>query len=82
MFLIMPDSHARYPVQSLVRATAAIRVAEQAISMRDAINLVRQQTTGRILDAQDRGDHYRVKVLSQDGVVRVYRVDAKSGAVR
>lgn len=50
--------------------------------MRDAINLVRQQTTGRILDAQDRGDHYRVKVLSQDGVVRVYRVDAKSGAVR
>lgn len=82
MLVIMPDSHARYPAQSLVRADAAIRVAEQAISMRDAINLVRQQTTGRILDAQDRGDHYRVKVLSEDGVVRVYRVDAKSGAVR
>ena len=59
-----------------------IRVAERAVSMRDAINRVRQLSSGRILDAQDRGNHYRIKVLTQDGIVRVYSVDAATGAVR
>jgi uncharacterized membrane protein YkoI len=59
-----------------------MRVAERAISMGDAISRVRRQTGGRVLDAQDKGSHYRVKVLTPQGEVRVFRVDAMTGAVR
>lgn len=76
------DAHARSPVQVDHFEARTIRVADRAVSMRDAINRVRQQTGGRVLDAQDAGDHYRVKVLTPDGVVRVFRVDASTGAVR
>ncbi|HUU73109.1 MAG TPA: hypothetical protein VMW70_10820 [Burkholderiales bacterium] len=76
------DANARYPSQGNGSGGQTIKVADRAVSMRDAINRVRQQTPGRILDAQDQGDHYRVKVLTPDGVVRIYRVDASTGAVR
>jgi uncharacterized membrane protein YkoI len=76
------DAYARGLEQSGPFQVRAIKVADRAVSMRDAINLVRQQSGGRVLDAQDRGDHYRVKVLTPEGVVRVFRVDARTGAVR
>jgi len=76
------DAHARGPVQTSHFEARAIKVADRAVSMKDAINRVRQQTGGRVLDAQDGGDHYRVKVLTPEGVVRVFRVDARTGAVR
>lgn len=78
----MYDAHARRLVQADQFQARAIKVADRAVSMKDAINRVRQQTAGRVLDAQDEGDHYRVKVLTPDGVVRVFRVDARTGAVR
>ncbi|NIO40600.1 MAG: hypothetical protein GTO41_10705 [Burkholderiales bacterium] len=58
------------------------RVAERTVSLRQAVNLVRQQTGGRVLDAQDQGTHYRIKVLTPEGEVRIYRVDAGTGAIR
>lgn len=78
----MQDAHARTPVQADHFQARSIRVADRAISMRDAINRVRQQTGGRVLDAQDAGDHYLVKVLTPQGVVRVFQVDASTGAIR
>jgi uncharacterized membrane protein YkoI len=50
--------------------------------MREAVSRVRQQTGGRVLDAQDRGTHYRIKVLTPEGEVRIFRVDAQTGAIR
>jgi uncharacterized membrane protein YkoI len=78
----MNDALARGPVQTDQFQGRMIKVADRAVSMRDAINRVRQQTGGRVLDAQDGGDHYRVKVLTPEGVVRVYQVDARTGAIR
>ncbi len=78
----MQDVHARTPAQADHFQPRSIKVADRAVSMRDAIDRVRQQTGGRVLDAQDGGDHYLVKVLTPQGVVRVFRVDASTGAVR
>jgi uncharacterized membrane protein YkoI len=69
-------SHAGYP------ATGFVRVAARPVSMRDAINKVRQQTGGRVLDAQDLGSQYRIKVLTPKGDIRIFHVDAQTGAVR
>ena len=68
--------HAGYPV------TRQVRVAERPVSMSEAIDKVRQQTGGRVLDAQDQGNQYRIKVLTPKGDVRIYHVDAQTGAVR
>ena len=76
------DAYARQPGRGSHPTQGLIKVAERAVSMREAINRVRQQTGGRVLDAQDRGDHYRVKVLTPEGEVRVFRVDARTGAIR
>ncbi|HWQ37161.1 MAG TPA: hypothetical protein VNM24_00925 [Burkholderiales bacterium] len=52
------------------------------ISIEQAIDSVRSATGGRVLDVRDRGDEYRIKVLTRDGEVRTVRVDAYSGALR
>ena len=70
------SGHAGYP------ATGLVKVAERPVSMRQAIDKVRQQTGGRVLDAQDQGNQYRIKVLTPKGEVRIFHVDAQTGAVR
>ena len=77
-----PEALAGYTSTTGYPADAFVRVAERPVSMRDAINRVRQQTGGRVLDAQDQGSHYRIKVLTPKGEVRIFRVDAQTGAVR
>jgi len=70
----------------LARNSAAyarlIDVADGAISMSEAIDRVRKSTGGRVLDAQDAGSHYRIKVLTRDGEIRVMRVDARTGRIQ
>ena len=58
-----------------------IKVADRAVSISEAIDRVRKSTGGRVLDAQDAGSHYRIKVLTRDGEVRVMRVDARTGSI-
>ncbi len=53
------------------------------ISIEQAIQSVQRATgSSRVLDARDRGDEYRIKILTRDGEVRTVRVDAYSGAMR
>jgi len=77
-------SHAAYG--QLARNTGTsdrlIKVADRAVSMGDAIDRVRKSTGGRVLGAQDAGGHYRIKVLTPDGEVRVMRVDARTGSIQ
>ena len=80
--LAPPDADARHATTAVYPAASFVRVAERAVSMRDAVSRVRQQTGGRVLDAQDRGTHYRIKVLTPQGDVRIFRVDAQTGAIR
>ncbi len=77
-----PDSYARPATTAVDLVDAFVRVAQRAVSMREAVSRVRQQTGGRVLDAQDRGTHYRIKVLTPEGEVRIFRVDAQTGAIR
>ena len=76
------DAYPRQASTVVYPAASIIKVAERSISMRDAVSRVRQQTGGRVLDAQDRSTHYRIKVLTPRGEVRIFRVDAQTGAVR
>jgi len=57
-------------------------VAQRALSMSEAIDRVRKSTGARVLDAQDAGSHYRIKVLTRNGEVRVMQVDARTGKIR
>lgn len=52
------------------------------ISAGEAAQIVQRRTGARVLDAQPARDGYRVKVLTRQGEVRVYFVDAQTGAVQ
>jgi uncharacterized membrane protein YkoI len=61
-------------------------LVREAISEDVAVALVREQTDGKVVRV-DRGMEggtlvYRIRVLSPDGRLREYRVDATTGAVR
>ena len=58
------------------------RVAENRISLDQAVATVQRAIGGRVLDAREVGNGYRIKVLTPDGEVRVVFVDARSGAIR
>lgn len=49
------------------------------ISLDEAVARVRRDTGGRVLSAEPRDGHYRIKVLMPNGAVRVVNVDARSG---
>jgi hypothetical protein len=63
-------------------AFAPQAVAERRISLQQAVERVQRATGGRVLDAKDLGDHYRVKVLTRSGEVRIVVVDAASGDMK
>ena len=57
-------------------------VADKGISKEDAIKVVLKKYGGKVLDAQDQGDTYQVKVVGDDSVVRKVTVDAATGKIR
>lgn len=73
------------PAQARQRAPdgfAVQRVAENRVSLDQAVAMVQRATGGRVLDAREAGGGYRIKVLTRDGEVRVVFVDARTGAMR
>lgn len=52
------------------------------ISASEAAQIVQRKTGARVLDAQPVRGGYRVKVLTSQGEVRVYFVDAETGAMQ
>ena len=56
--------------------------ADRRIGMNDAIAKVQRRTGGRVLDARETSDGYRLKVLTRNGEVRVIFVDAATGEMR
>lgn len=57
-------------------------VADRRVTLAQAIESVQRATGGKVLDAKDAGNGYRIKVLTRDGQVRVVFVDAQTGAMR
>ena len=64
------------------RAFSAHRVAQQRITLQQAIDIVQRATGGRVLDAKEGNGQYRIKVLTRNGEVRVVYVDAQTGEMR
>ncbi len=58
------------------------QLAQQRISIEQAIAIVQRETGGRVLDARAQGQQYRIKVLTRSGEVRVVYVDAATGSMR
>lgn len=62
-----------------------MQLAQATMSAEEAAALVRARTGGRVLsvDTVHRRDRvfYRVKVLTPEGEVRIFMVDAASGAM-
>jgi uncharacterized membrane protein YkoI len=56
--------------------------ADRRITLNEAVERVQRRTGGRVLDARDLGDAYRLKVLTRNGEVRVIFVDAATGSFR
>jgi uncharacterized membrane protein YkoI len=61
---------------------APYSTADTRVSLEQAIQSVQRATGGRVLDAREVRDGYRIKVLTRRGEVRVVYVDAKTGAMR
>lgn len=59
--------------------------ARAAVSANEAAEIVRNRVGGKILAVEtlrdENGTVYRVKILTRDAEVRVYHVDARSGAI-
>ncbi len=62
---------------SLLLNTSAY-AAPKASSKQQAINIATQQHPGRVLGVKRQADVYKVKILSDNGKVRVIQVDAKN----
>jgi uncharacterized membrane protein YkoI len=56
------------------------------ISEDDAVAMVRERTGGKVLRVERRGEDsevtYLIRVLTPDGRLREYRVDARTGRMR
>lgn len=61
------------------RASRRDEARREGTSLDEAVARVRRDTGGRVLSAEARNSHYRIKVLMPNGAVRVVNVDARSG---
>lgn len=65
---------------------ARIAQGREGISLSEAIRLVEQRSGGQVLRAEAREEKgrtvYRIRVITDDGRVRTWHVDAESGRVR
>ncbi len=71
----------------ILALTPSLAGADQPpVSLNQAVEMVRQQSGGRVLAAETvrQGDRqvHRIRVLVREGQVRVYRVDAETGRIR
>lgn len=65
-------------------AAEPLRIAQaNGISLNEAISLVRERTGGQVLRAETKRDKgrtvHRIRVLTEDGRVRTWHVDADTG---
>lgn len=71
---------------ALLAGPASGQAAEGALTLDEAVALVRRESGGRVVDSVTRRNAtgrvvYEVRVLSRDGRVRTWRVDAATGRV-
>jgi uncharacterized membrane protein YkoI len=59
--------------------------ASEAVSLAEATRMVRERTGGQVLRAETKRDKgrivHRIRILTEDGRVRTWHVDAESGQI-
>ncbi|MCC5867370.1 MAG: PepSY domain-containing protein [Gammaproteobacteria bacterium] len=65
--------------------TTVAQAYSENVSLDQAVRMVRERTGGRVLRAETRRQNgrsvHRIRVLSDDGRVRTYAVDAETGRI-
>lgn len=73
------------PRAEALPATLQVAQAEERISLSQATRMVRERTGGQVLRAETRRSKgrtvHRIRVLTEDGRVRTWHVDAETGRV-
>lgn len=74
------------PAAPLVAEPLRVAQAGNGISLAQATRMVREQTGGQVLRAETKRDKgrtvHRIRVLTEDGRVRTFHVDAETGRIR
>lgn len=73
------------PVTPVVAEPLRVAQAGNGVSLAQATRMVREQTGGQVLRAETKRDKgrtvHRIRVLTEDGRVRTYHVDAETGRI-
>ncbi|MBU0500898.1 MAG: PepSY domain-containing protein [Gammaproteobacteria bacterium] len=73
------------PALFLVGLAVAVPAGAGNMTLNDAVTHVRGREDGRVLRAEtqrsDASEEHRVRILTNEGRVRQYRIDARTGAV-
>jgi len=56
--------------------------AAEPISKQEAVEIATQSYPGRVLSVKKKSKTYKIKILSDNGKVRVIRVDTKKGKIK
>lgn len=74
------------PVTPVAAEPLRVAQASNGISLAQATRMVREQTGGQVLRAETKRDKgrtvHRIRVLTEDGRVRTFTVDAETGRIR
>lgn len=74
------------PVAPVAAEPLRVAQASNGISLAQATRMVREQTGGQVLRAETKRDKgrtvHRIRVLTEDGRVRTFTVDAETGRIR
>ncbi len=60
----------------------SVHSASDGINKQQAVDIVKQQHSGRVLGVKRKANVYKVKTLSESGKVQVISVDANSGKIK
>ena len=64
---------------TLTLALTSASHADNGISKQQAISIAQKQNPGRVLAVKQQNNSYRIKMLSNNGEVRVIVIDASTG---
>lgn len=74
------------PDTGFLNSQPLILAQSKRLTLDEAVELVQKQTGGRILAADstrvDGRDGYKIKVLTGQGDVKIFFIDAESGAIK
>lgn len=81
-------SHSRLPTAPAIASapTAIVAAGEQRVSLDQAVAMVLRRYGGKVISAETRASRnggvvHRIKLLTDDGRVRIVRVDGQTGRI-